>query len=102
MNPFLVDVSEREQGCQRNLFQEAQEKGYLVCHEDGSPYLVQNTSFSAGMVDLTNPEAWAWLKTVLHEQVLGAGVSGGTSCEVPSRDPRAPSKGVPHIGAEVQ
>jgi len=76
VNPFLVDVSEREQGCQRNLFAEAQEKGYLVCHADGTPYLVQNTSFSAAMVDLTHPEGRAWLKDVLREQVLGVGVSG--------------------------
>ncbi len=76
VNPFLVDVSEREQDCQRNLFQEAQEKGYLVCHADGSPYLVQNTSFSAAMVDLTHPDCRAWLKDVLKEQVLGVGASG--------------------------
>jgi len=76
VNPFLVDVSERAQGCERNLFCEARDKGYLVCHADGSPYLVQNTSFSAGMVDLTHPEARAWLKQVLRDQVLGVGVSG--------------------------
>jgi len=76
VNPFLVDVSERESGSERNLFREAEQAGYLVQNESGEPYLVQNTSFSAGMVDLTHPEARDWLKAVLHEQVLGAGVSG--------------------------
>ncbi|MEE2752168.1 MAG: alpha-glucosidase [Myxococcota bacterium] len=76
VNPFLVDVSEREQGCQRNLFLEARENGYLVRQADGSPYLVQNTSFSAAMVDLTHPDARTWLKEVLRDQVLGVGVSG--------------------------
>jgi len=76
VNPFLVDVSGRDVPCRRNLFQEALEAGYLIQRADGSPYLVMNTSFSAAMVDLTNPEARAWLKEVLREQVLGAGVSG--------------------------
>lgn len=76
VNPFLVDVSERGVPCKRNLFQEAKEAGYLIKRASGQPYLVQNTSFSAAMVDLTNPEARGWLKAVLREQVLGVGASG--------------------------
>ncbi len=76
INPFLVDVSERAEPCRRNLYQEALDKGYLVSREDGGPYLVQNTSFSAAMVDLTHPEARTWLKDVIKEQVIGAGASG--------------------------
>ncbi len=75
VNPNLVDVSEKP-GARRNLFREALEKGYLVRRPDGSPYLLLNTSFSYGMVDLTNPEAVAWLKEVIREQVVGAGASG--------------------------
>ena len=76
VNPFLVDVSARETPSVRNLFREAEKAGYLVRNEQGTPYLVKNTSFSAGMVDLSNPEAREWLKSVLREQVLGAGASG--------------------------
>ncbi len=75
VNPNLVDVSEKP-NARRNLFQEALEKGYLVRKPDGSPYLLLNTSFYYGMVDLTNPEAVAWLKGVIREQVVGAGASG--------------------------
>lgn len=75
VNPNLVDVSEKP-NARRNLFQEALEKGYLVRRPDGSPYLLLNTSFYYGMVDLTNPEAVAWLKEVIREQVVGAGASG--------------------------
>jgi alpha-glucosidase len=75
VNPNLVDVSEKP-NARRNLFQEALEKGYLVRRPDGSPYLLLNTSFYYGMVDLTNPEAVAWLKDVIREQVVGAGASG--------------------------
>ena len=76
INPFLVDVSERAEDCRRNLYQEALEKGFLVSKADGSAYLVQNTSFSAAMVDLSNPAARTWLKEVIKEQVIGAGASG--------------------------
>ncbi len=76
VNPFLVDVSERTEPCRRNLFQEGKERGFLVKKQDGSPYLVKNTSFSAAMIDLTHPEARAWMKEVLKEQVIGVGASG--------------------------
>lgn len=75
VSPFLVDVSAKP-NVQRNLFKEALEAGYLVRHQDGSPYLIKNTDFSAGMIDLTNPAAVTWYKSVLQEQVLGSGVSG--------------------------
>ncbi|MEC7946221.1 MAG: alpha-glucosidase [Myxococcota bacterium] len=76
VNPFLVDVGEREQACQRNLFEEARQQGFLVRNAADAPYLVQNTSFSAAMVDLTHPGCRSWLKDVLRDQVLGVGVSG--------------------------
>ncbi len=79
VNPFLVDVEERktEQGAAyRNLFAEARERGYLVKRQDGSPYLILNTSFSAGLLDLTNPSAYAWMKQVLRSEVIAAGALG--------------------------
>jgi alpha-glucosidase len=75
VNPFLVDVASRP-GAQRNLYAEAVERGYLVERSDGSPYLVRNTDFSAGLVDLTNPAAREWMRDVLVRQVIGAGASG--------------------------
>ncbi len=74
-SPFLVDVSEKP-GSTRNLFAEAAEAGYLVQNAQGEPYLIENTSFSAGLVDLTNPAAWEWYSDVLRDEVLGAGASG--------------------------
>lgn len=76
INPFLVDVEERKEASVRNLYREADEHGYLVRRSDGEVYLVQNTSFSAAMVDLTNPAAVGWLKAVIRDQVLGSGVCG--------------------------
>ena len=74
-NPFLVDVSNRP-NIRRNLFAEAKEAGYLVKRKDGEPYLVVNTDFSAGLLDLTNPEAVDWMKTLIREEMIAAGASG--------------------------
>ena len=75
VSPFLADVSDKE-NARRNLFQEAAEQGFLVRDRSGAPYLIENTSFSAGMLDLTNPDARIWFATVLTENVIGAGASG--------------------------
>lgn len=79
VNPFLADVEMRreEQGPgYRNLYAEAQALGYLVKKTDGSPYLILNTSFSAGLLDLTNPQAWKWMKEVIKKEVIARGSSG--------------------------
>lgn len=75
LNPFLVDVAEKA-GARRNLFREAAEKGFLVRDTAGAPCMIPNTSFSAGMLDLTNPAACAWMKDVIRSQVIEAGASG--------------------------
>lgn len=74
VNPFLVDASERGPG--RDLFGEARDAGYLVQRADGSPYLIVNTSFSAGLLDLTNPAARAWFLDVMRDEVIGRGAMG--------------------------
>ena len=75
INPFLVDVSANPH-VRRNLFAEAKEAGYLVRRENDEPYLVVNTDFSAGLLDLTNPDAVAWMKDVIREEMLATGTSG--------------------------
>lgn len=75
-SPFLADAAQKP-GVKRNYFAEAAEAGYLVKREDGSPYLIQNTDFSAGMIDLTNPQAWQWYSDLLQREVIEtAGASG--------------------------
>ncbi|AYC33343.1 alpha-glucosidase [Pseudomonas cavernae] len=75
VNPFLVDLAEKG-GDRRNLYREALERGYLVRDVQGQPLALPNTSFSAGLVDLTNPAARTWLKQVLREEMLARGFSG--------------------------
>lgn len=75
-SPYLADIGNLKPNMRRNLFQEAKEKGYLVKNPAGEPYLILNTDFYFGMVDLTNPEAFAWYKNVLKEQVVASGAKG--------------------------
>lgn len=75
VNPFVVDVAEKP-SYRRNLFAEAKERDFLVKQPDGEPYLIRNTDFHAGLIDLTNPAARAWLRDVLTEAVIGAGATG--------------------------
>jgi len=75
VNPFLSDVDGKPQ-VTRNLFREARDKGYLIHDADGSVHEIDQGGFKAGLVDLSNPAAWDWLKDVIKEQVLASGVSG--------------------------
>ena len=76
VNPLLAaDVADKANN-RRNLFSEAARNGYLVENTDGEPYLVRTTDFSAGLVDLTNPEARTWIKGVIKDELLGNGASG--------------------------
>jgi sulfoquinovosidase len=75
-SPYLADIAELKPNLRRNLFQEAKEKGYLVKNESGEPYLVLNTDFYFGMIDLTNQDAVDWYKSVLKEQVIASGAKG--------------------------
>lgn len=68
INPFLVEEGD--------LFSEASQKGYLVKNQQGEDYQVVITTFSAAMVDLTNPDAVAWIKQVIRENMIDFGLSG--------------------------
>lgn len=72
INPFLVDATPKG-NVRRNLYAEAVANGYLVKNTSGTPYQVTNTDFSAGMIDLTNPQAETWIKSVIKEQLIGEG-----------------------------
>jgi alpha-glucosidase (family GH31 glycosyl hydrolase) len=65
----------------KNYFLEAQEKECLI--KDPSSKHVHQTliissgqNFEAGILDLTNPEAVTWFKSIIKKQIWGAGVYG--------------------------
>ena len=76
INPFLCDDVARKKNHRRNLFEEAARSGYLVKNREGEPYRIRISSFSAALVDLTNPEARAWIKDIIKEELIGNGASG--------------------------
>ena len=67
-NPFLA--------IEKPLYKEATEKGYCVKDVDGNDYLVKITTFPAAMVDLTNPDAYKWLKEIIKKNMIDFGLSG--------------------------
>jgi alpha-glucosidase len=72
ISTFLSNTSGHD-----TLFREAEKAGYLVKQQDGTPYLIRNTDFFAGMVDLSNPKACEWFKSVIKTELIGhAGASG--------------------------
>lgn len=58
------------------LYAEASSRGYCVKGEGGADYLVPSSSSSFAMVDLTRPEAFAWMKGVIARELIGIGMSG--------------------------
>lgn len=69
INPYLVKDS--------RLYKHCAEQGYLIRRTDGSIYHIKSTTFDAGMLDLTNPEAVRFTKDVLIKRnMLDLGVSG--------------------------
>ena len=67
-NPFLA--------IEKPLYKEATEKGYCVKNRDGEDYLVKITTFPAAMIDLTNPDAYNWLKEIIKKNMIAFGLSG--------------------------
>ncbi len=69
INPYLVKDS--------RLYTFCKDEGYLITRRDGSVYHIKSTTFEAGMLDLTNPEAVRYIKDVLiKKNMLDLGVSG--------------------------
>jgi alpha-glucosidase (family GH31 glycosyl hydrolase) len=76
ISPLLADDVADKEKYRRNLFAEAERNDYLVENRDGEPYRIENADFSAAFVDLTSPQARAWIKEVIKDELLGNGASG--------------------------
>ncbi|GMP62176.1 hypothetical protein CsSME_00024375 [Camellia sinensis var. sinensis] len=67
-NPCLALMDEKPNR-RRNLYEEAKELDILVKDKNGEPYMVPNTAFDVGMLDLTHPHTASWFKQILQEMV---------------------------------
>ena len=72
-NPFLsLDEDNR-------LYVEGREKRYFVQNQDGTDFVAHfftGKEYQYVMVDLSNPEAYSWLKSRMREGMLESGLSG--------------------------
>ncbi len=69
INPYLVKDS--------RLYTYCMGKGWLITRKDGTVYHIKSTTFDAGMLDLTNPEAVRFIKDILiRKNMLDLGISG--------------------------
>jgi alpha-glucosidase len=68
INPFLATGG--------RLHSEATEKGLFVKAQDGSDYIVPGTFFPVSLLDLSNPAAFEWIKSVIKAEMIGQGLSG--------------------------
>lgn len=68
LNPYLA--------VEGALFKQAQDGGYLVNNPNGEDYILDFGEFQAGTVDLTNPQAFAWFKRIIQENLIGLGLGG--------------------------
>ena len=69
INPYLVKGS--------RLYNKCADKGWLIKNRDGSICHMKSTTFDAGMLDLTDPEAVRFIKEVLiKKNMLDIGIQG--------------------------
>ncbi|GBG61444.1 hypothetical protein CBR_g21789 [Chara braunii] len=74
INPFVMEVNEKA-NYRRSFFTELEQGGYGVKNRLGDPYMIEYRTFSAALVDLTNPAAKTWLKGAIKDMIR-TGISG--------------------------
>lgn len=68
INPFLATEGP--------MYEEAVERNLLVKKANGDVYIIETAGFPAAVLDLSSPDAEAWIKGVIKENLLGNGMSG--------------------------
>ena len=75
INPFLVNVFQQKP-YRRNLFMEGFDNGFLALAPSGWVYLIQNTSFSSAILDLSNQATRIWIKDIIKDEIIARGFKG--------------------------
>ncbi len=79
INPFLAigeDDDEKSAIPAEFFYNEAKEKNYCIKKSDNGDYLSYVTTFPAATIDLTNPDAFKWIKEIIKKEMIGIGLSG--------------------------
>jgi len=67
-NPFMTDSG--------SLFQTAKEQSFFVKNNLGEDYLIEMPGMDAYLIDLTNPAAFNWMKSLIKIKMINVGLSG--------------------------
>ena len=77
VNSMFLDVTGHESQPDRNLYLEGVQGGYFVHDESGQVLKLPVTAFEVALLDLTNPEARQWMRTVIRDEMIdNAGCAG--------------------------
>ncbi|KAK9057755.1 hypothetical protein SSX86_022593 [Deinandra increscens subsp. villosa] len=108
-NPCLAPTDSKPYA-KKNLFLEAKKLDILVKNKNGETYMVPNTAFDVGMLDLTHPNTANWFKNILQEMV-DDGVRGWMAdfgeglpvdaCIYSGEDPISAHNRYPEIWAQI-
>ena len=66
---FSLMQMDNKPNVRRNLYEEAKKLDILIKDNHGEPYMVPNTAFDVGMLDLTHPSTASWFKQILRGMV---------------------------------
>lgn len=77
INPYIADLSAFVTTLRDNLFEIGQQNGYFVKNKDGETYLINSLSIQFATVDLTNPAAREWIKSVIKDNLVEEAKAGG-------------------------
>ena len=74
----MANVSTKETGFERNLYEEANAQHYFVQNTttDSTAIISSGPGLEAGIVDLTNPDLRSWFLDVMQTQVWNSNISG--------------------------
>ena len=75
INPFLTPVEDDYEPI-KNLWAEANRRGFLVKSLEGEPVAIPSGGFNGYLIDFTNPEARDWIKSIIKKEFLEKGVMG--------------------------
>ncbi|XP_015068243.1 uncharacterized protein LOC107012823 [Solanum pennellii] len=108
-NPCLAPM-DKKTNIRRHHFEEAKKLDILVKDKNGELYMVPNTAFDVGMLDLTHPRTANWFKQILQEMV-DDGVRGWMAdfgeglpvdaCLYSGEDPIAAHNRYPELWAKI-
>ncbi|PHU22386.1 hypothetical protein BC332_07493 [Capsicum chinense] len=108
-NPCLAPM-DKKPNIKRHHFEEAKMLDILVKDKNGELYMVPNTAFDVGMLDLTHPRTANWFKQILQEMVE-EGVRGWMAdfgeglpvdaCLYSGEDPIAAHNRYPELWAKI-